>query len=422
MIRVCDAIMGTGKSSAAITYMNEHKDEKFVYITPYLDEAARIKEGCPELNFIEPSDKIEEYHFTKREHTAALIAEGRNVATTHQSFKMYSDETLADIRRQGYTLIIDENMDVLKRYDCSNEDIRIAVAQGYVSEDDGVYSLARDDYTGLVFSELFSFMRNRDLIRLEEPGKDGRMEHLFYWVLPADLITSFKDTFILTYLFEGQSLYHFLKIYDLDYEYIGIELREDGTYAFGEAPGYIPEYVSRLDEMIHIVDKSKLNEIGDDKFALSMSWYENNEEGVAQLKANVYNCINNIWRDAPAERKLCGAFNKYNNKIKGKGYTKSFLTFNARATNAYRNREYLTYLVNIFMNVSERRFYEKYGAIVDEEKYALSIMVQWIWRSAIRDGVEIYIYIPSRRMRELLISWIETTSEGGTNAIGPQKM
>ena len=39
MIQVCDAIMGTGKSSAAITYMNEHKEEKFIYITPYLEEA-----------------------------------------------------------------------------------------------------------------------------------------------------------------------------------------------------------------------------------------------------------------------------------------------------------------------------------------------------------------------------------------------
>lgn len=28
MIQVCDAIMGTGKSSAAITYMNEHNEEK----------------------------------------------------------------------------------------------------------------------------------------------------------------------------------------------------------------------------------------------------------------------------------------------------------------------------------------------------------------------------------------------------------
>ena len=34
MVRVCDAVMGTGKSSAAITYINEHPKEKFIYIFP----------------------------------------------------------------------------------------------------------------------------------------------------------------------------------------------------------------------------------------------------------------------------------------------------------------------------------------------------------------------------------------------------
>ena len=40
-------------------------------------------------------------------------------------------------------------------------------------------------------------------------------------------------------------------------------------------------------------------------------------------------------------------------------------------------------------------------------------MVQWIWRSAIRDGNEVNLYIPSRRMRELLIGWIDSVSKGG---------
>ena len=34
-------------------------------------------------------------------------------------------------------------------------------------------------------------------------------------------------------------------------------------------------------------------------------------------------------------------------------------------------------------------------------------MLQFIWRSAIRDGEEIWIYIPSIRMRRLLYEWIE---------------
>ena len=63
MIQVCDAIMGTGKSSAAITYMNEHQNEKFIYITPYLEEADRIKKGCKAMHFVEPSDKLKQYGF-----------------------------------------------------------------------------------------------------------------------------------------------------------------------------------------------------------------------------------------------------------------------------------------------------------------------------------------------------------------------
>ena len=38
-IRICDAIMGSGKTEAAIKWMNDSPDEtKFVFVTPYLSE------------------------------------------------------------------------------------------------------------------------------------------------------------------------------------------------------------------------------------------------------------------------------------------------------------------------------------------------------------------------------------------------
>ena len=37
-------------------------------------------------------------------------------------------------------------------------------------------------------------------------------------------------------------------------------------------------------------------------------------------------------------------------------------------------------------------------------------MLQFIWRSAIRDGKEIWVYIPSIRMRNLLKQWIKQNS------------
>lgn len=413
MIQVCDSIMGTGKSSAAITYMNEHVTDRFVYITPYLEEASRIKKACPKMNFVEPSDKIKKYHFKKSEHTAALIKQGRNITTTHQAFKMYSGEMLEDIQNHGYRLIIDENVDVLEKYDCHAEDIQIAINEGYIEEKEGTYELVNENYNGMVFRELFQFLKVRHLIKMDSETKNGECEHLFYWIMPPDLITAFKDVFILTYLFKGQSLHHFLEIYNLPYEYIGIQKSEDGKFHFSEYPGYTPEYVKHLGDMIHILDNEKMNCVGDDFHAMSMSWYDKREVDVERLQKNIYNCVNNIWRDAPANEKLWGCFKGYGHKIQGKGYTKSFLTFNSKATNAYRNRRYLMYIVNLFMNVNEKTFYQKHGIDVDENIYALSIMVQWIWRSAIRDGDEIYLYIPSRRMRTLLKDWIKKTSKGG---------
>ena len=124
------------------------------------------------------------------------------------------------------------------------------------------------------------------------------------------------------------------------------------------------------------------------------------------------NCFNNIWRDIPAEKRLWGSYCGEFNKIKGKGYTKAFLTFNAKETNEYRDRNHLAYIANLFMNVNEKKFYQLHGIEVDEDIFALSIMVQWIWRSAIRDGEKIYIYIPSKRMRTILSNWMDNISKG----------
>lgn len=406
--------MGTGKSQSAITWMNHHKKDKFIYITPYLEEANRIKKGCPALHFVEPSNKLVKYNRRKSDHTAALIREGRNITTTHQSFKSYTPEVLEDIRRQGYTLIIDENVDVLETFEFHTDDLQIAIDAGYITENNGIYTVANTEYHGTALSDMFKLLKTRELVRIEDKDSNS----LFYWALPPELITSFKNVFILTYLFNGQSLHHFLEIYKIPYEYIGIEKTDEEAtgFRFSEYPGYTPEYVSHLGDMLHIIDTGRINDIGDDYYALSMNWFDKNDEETEQLRRNISNCFKNIWEDIPADERLWATYNKEFNKMKGKGYTKSFLTFNAKATNVYRKRTHLVYMVNVFMNVNDKKFYQKHGVDVNEDMFALSTMVQWIWRSAIRDGEEVYLYIPSRRMRNILIDWINTVSKGG-NAV-----
>lgn len=408
MIKVCNAIMGSGKSSAAITYMNEHKDRKFIFITPFLEESKRIKDGCPDLNFVEPSYRSPKHGFSKIEHTEYLISKGANITTTHSAFKRYTKDMLSRIREFEYTLIIDENVDVLEEMEANPYDLQLAIDSGFIKEVDGEYQITDKEYKGVALNDgLLSIARTRNLVRVNEDGTT-----IYYWSLPADLVSSFKDVFILTYMFECQSICYFLDMYKLVYKYIGVRQCDDGMYRFVDETGIVPEYVKALATKIHILDNDRMNSVGNNKCDLSLSWFNKNSDNIVQLKNNIANCYKNIW-DAPQSKRMWGTFKSAEHKLKGKGYIKSFLVFNARATNKYKDRTCLVYAVNIFMNVGVKLFYQRHGIRVDEDMYALSTMIQWIWRSAIRDGRDINIYIPSKRMRTLLISWINSVSGEG---------
>lgn len=410
MVKVCDAIMGSGKSSAAITYMNEHPDERFIYITPYLEEANRIKQSCPSLHFIEPSNRIPEYDFSKCNHITSLIHDGRNITSTHQLFRKYTNEILEDIQKYKYHLIIDEDVDMLNSCYFCKDDLNLLIDGGYINKnEDDTLSYTGKEYNGSLLP-LIQAVCGNEAIEIECDDDISPTGNAFYWTLSPELITSFREVTILTYMFKEQSLCHFLNMYHIPYSYIGIK-RSD-KFRFCDEFEYTPEYVSHLGDMIDILDNDKLNCIGEEHYALSMNWFNQNDNAI-KLKNNIYNYINNVWRSIPASDKMWGSFCNCRTKISGKGYTKSFVPFNIKATNAYRDKHYLVYAANIFMNVNEKRYYRKYGITVDDDYYALSIMVQWIWRSAIRDGDKIYLYIPSGRMRSLLIDWINKTSKEG---------
>lgn len=431
MIYVCDAVMGSGKTTAIINYINSHPEKKFIYITPYLGESDRIIENCNMIKFETPNGKrgaARTGKYSKLEDARDLVASGKNISSTHALFKTYDSEMLSMITEQGYILIIDENVEVTEKSEDSMDDINMLVKSGYINEeydeDTGLlstYSLNDEkEYGGGKFSTFFRMMRSRSLTKIDEDGVVGLQ---YYWILPPELIESFEDVFVLTYMFEGQGLYNMFKIHDIQYKNIGVSY-SGGVYQFDfEHPvNYIPDYIYHLDELIDIVKDPKYNSIGARMHDLSMSWYVREAHGeVNALKRLMRSCFEYKWAESSkGERvgnnnvsRLWGTYAKDKSKLTGKGYTNNYLVFNSRATNKYKNAEYLVYAVNLFVNVADKKYYEKLGVKVSDDQYALSTMIQWIWRSAIRDGKPIHIYIPSRRMRELLIDWMNSFKEAG---------
>ncbi len=117
-----------------------------------------------------------------------------------------------------------------------------------------------------------------------------------------------------------------------------------------------------------------------------------------------YNYFFNIIKSKSPEN-MWTTLKSVEEDLKGKGYTKGFVEMTARATNEFANKTTLAYIYNRYVNPCLITFFTKRGVELNQDLYAVSELLQWIFRSQIRKELPINIYIPSKRMRELLIKW-----------------
>lgn len=402
-IYVIDEIMGRGKTSAMINFINQSGEEKkYLFITPYLTEVDRIVQSCSGTHFFEPLEEGGKLNNIK-----SLLAEGRNIVSTHALFSMLDDEALAEIQMHNYTLIVDEALDVTRKIQITQWDADTIMDEYATIDDDGKLTWVADDYLG-------KFESYKQLM-------DGRMAYAYsrnHWVTMIDphVFDVFVDVYIMTYMFNGQMMRCYFDLFGKKYEYKYINGQTIDTYTIGNE--YEPGPVTDFGKLVHIVEDDRLNHIGNDKFALSKSWYAKHTtpQSLKNLRDNVYNFFRNIV-GAKSSDTLWTTFKgsddtgaDWQKSLSGKGYTKGYLVCNARGTNSYKSKTALAYLVNRFPETTQFNFMASQGIYIDRDAFALSEMLQWIWRSAIRDGKEITVYIPSKRMRTLLQDWIAKVS------------
>lgn len=393
-IKVCDRLCGAGKTQAAIRMMNENPDKKFLFITPFLEEAQRIKYSCPLLNFAEPAAYDSSGKFGS---LISLLENGRNVASTHALFRRYDKHVAELIRQQGYTLILDEVFDVFELLGAHPHDVQDAIAQGHISVDSaGRVHWNNDGYDG-------EFTRYRKHIKNGYVTVDK--DKLILWLFPIEVFEAFRDVYILTYMFDAQIQKYYFDLNGCGYEIIGTRHLSGIDYEFCAVEDADPP--PSLSGKIHILDDLKSNEVGKKKTALSVSWHKKPDtDNIERLRRSLYNVLHNKF-GVPSKDILWTTYKGFRNALQGKGFKKSFLSFNARARNDFADRHYLAYCVNLYMNPTMRNYFVAQGIKIDQDKYALSEMIQWVWRSAIRRGEEIWLYVPSSRMRGLFYDWLE---------------
>lgn len=416
-VHIVDAIMGFGKTSAAIKMINDSSEDRhYIYITPFLTEVKRIKESCIKKKFFQPSRYNE--NGSKMNDLLTLIQKEKNIVTTHALFGEFNEDIIELTKLSNYVLIMDEVSEVVKPLNITKIDLATILEKfAYIEEGTQKLIWKKHSYNG-------KFNEYKDLAELGMVYVYS--DTAFLWTFPVEIFKAFNEVFILTYKFKGQIQSYYYNYFKVKYDYIHIkENKEDQDinkrYQFENKLYTEEQIVKKGYKGLIKVYNGKLNIIGGDEtdnsqYNLSKAWYRKDEEKnilSKKLSDSTYNYFRNIIKTKSSEN-MWTTFQDYKEKIKGKGFTKGFVACNARATNDYADKIGLAYLVNRYINPLIKNFFISNGIEINEDEYALSEMLQWIFRSKIRKGENVDIYVPSGRMRRLLEDWLEDTSNEGS--------
>lgn len=401
--------MGSGKSTWMINQINQNPDKQYLIVVPLLDEVDRYEAAITNVKVIKPNY----IKHSKLEHVKKLIGSGKNIVTTHQLIRKIDTECMELLHEQNYTLVIDEALEVIEKYKISQSDIKMILNNGYVSIDDTGYVNWNSDneeaaqYKGEWANEIKNLCELRSLMAYKR--KDNSIASLI-WNFPSQFFKYFPESYILTYLWNGNLQQSYFQLHNIQYNHMTLVNDELQPFSLTHELTERQKYK----DLITIVEHDKLNAIGKKigkSMPLSKGWYDSrrNTESIKILRNNLQNYFNNIIKSTSSTN-MWGTFKTYQSKLKGNRYTGSkknicFVEINARGTNNFRNKSTLAYMIDIYCDPYIVNFFEQYDIKVNQDLYALSQLLQWIWRSQIRDMKPITLYLPSERMRNLLVNY-----------------
>ena len=374
MVIVKDRIMGSGKTYDAIEWMRL-TNEKFVYITPFLSEVERVLEN---VNAYEPTTRNEDG--SKKSGLLNLMSKGLNVVSTHSCFKSLNNKDYDDTFNE-YTLILDEVVEPLEILSISHSDIEILINSNRIKiNDDTSVEFVDEEYIGK-----FSFLK--DLCNTSNVFLVS--DTFLVWNFPVEIFRSFKRIEILTYLFDGSILSSYFKANDIQYK---IDKVDDSKQK------------ETIKGLLNIYD-GQSNDIGNKITALSVNWFSNNKANSKKISFTTTNIFTRVFK-TKSEQNAFSTFKDYISNIKGAGYSKGFIPVNSRATNNFSEKKSMAYLANRYYNPTITQFFEAKGIETNQDLWALGELLQWVWRGCIRNNEPMNLYVPSKRMRTLLINWL----------------
>lgn len=411
-IEVIDSPMGSGKTTYMLDYVKKHPEQRYLIITPYLAEVGRWDEAIPHLK--KPTDT----EMTKTKSLEILLEKGTSIITTHSLFDRIGSTHLKHISNYDYTLIIDETIPVIEPQDHLHEhDVNLAVKGGAIKIVEGEYGSrlewVDDGYEGDMLKKHKKIITGKEVII----GPTG-----YFWCLSRWKLLVFRQVFILTYMFEASYMAAYLRMcfINIPYEIKSLKNTDNGITITDYHDPKGRDYRGLIEIVDKGVDYNRIKSLND--ISLTKTSYDKKitADEFKEIKKATRGFFNKYKKESAKKDYMFTTFKDHQEKVThpdfnhkkinnndGEKFNECFVPLNARALNKYAHKKYLAYLVDRHPKPNIHAFLAVHGGKLNKNDFALSELLQWIFRSAVRKGDPIKLFIPKKRMRGLLREWLD---------------
>lgn len=413
---IIDRACGTGKTTEMLASLQS--DRKYLLVTPSLTEIDRFVRDAPDgVEIVTPI----EGKGPKLLQLQELLKEGKSVAITHTLFFMTLQ--LADLM-VDYEIIVDEapnpvtsvntiDADAFHEALVGGEYATVCPQTRQVQPTMKWIKWQRDKLDGNG-EPTYSNGLHPDIYK---PAIQGQLHvdesGIFAVATPNQVLLAGRSLTVMTFLSEGTYIR----------AYLNLLAKSQPKAAFTVIEETPADWLRQARELVTVEDlalPARLN------LSYSKQTRRSKETTCKSIGGALKNLLYRRWKGVERpniiltcardkwfeDRKgrYAGEWAKYS-RMFGRDYGKDgvqWLPNKTRGTNDYKHASHAIYLYSMSPNPMVQNFLGVSGQSF-ADKYALAEMVQWIWRTRVRDGLPITVAIPDDRMRAIFEGWLNCT-------------